>query len=68
MVDLHIRHRTVYRYQHPVSLGPHRLMLQPRENRDVRLVTRQAMPVAGSFLGATNAFLSMSVEVAVTSR
>ncbi|WP_407529658.1 transglutaminase N-terminal domain-containing protein [Methylobacterium oryzisoli] len=68
MVDLHIRHRTVYRYRHPVSLEPHRLMLRPRENRDVRLMTRQAMPVAGSFLSATNAFLSMSVEVAVTSR
>jgi transglutaminase-like putative cysteine protease len=29
---------------------------------------RQAIPVAGSFLGAANAFLSMSVEVSVTSR
>ncbi|WP_407519067.1 transglutaminase family protein [Methylobacterium oryzisoli] len=38
MVDLHIQHRTVYRYRHPVALGPHRLMLRPRESRDVRLV------------------------------
>ncbi|WP_407529635.1 transglutaminase family protein [Methylobacterium oryzisoli] len=38
MVDLHIQHRTVYRYRHPVALGPHRLMLRPRESRDVHLV------------------------------
>ncbi len=28
---------------------------------------RQAMPVAGSLLGATNAFQNMSVEVSVAS-
>ncbi len=39
MVDLHIQHRTLYRFRHPVTLGAHRLMLRPRENRDVRLVS-----------------------------
>ena len=29
---------------------------------------RQVMPVAGSFLGMNDAFLGMSVEVAVTSK
>lgn len=38
MVALHIHHLTVYRYRQPVSLGPHRLMLRPRESRDLRLV------------------------------
>lgn len=37
MIPLKIRHRTTYRYNRPVSLGPHRLMLRPRESREVRL-------------------------------
>lgn len=36
---LTIRHRTSYRYNMPVALGPHRLMLRPRESCDVRLVS-----------------------------
>ncbi|WP_267358822.1 MULTISPECIES: transglutaminase family protein [unclassified Methylobacterium] len=38
MVALRIHHRTTYRYGRPVSLGSHRLMLRPRESRDVRLI------------------------------
>ncbi|MCB8837970.1 transglutaminase family protein [Aurantimonas sp. VKM B-3413] len=37
MPRLTIRHRTDYRYREPVGLGPHRLMLRPRESRDLRL-------------------------------
>lgn len=37
MIRLRIHHRTSYRYRQPVSLGSHRLMLRPRENRDLRL-------------------------------
>ncbi|MFA5120028.1 transglutaminase N-terminal domain-containing protein [Zavarzinia sp.] len=37
MTTLGIRHRTAYRYQSPVALGPHRLMLRPRESRELRL-------------------------------
>lgn len=37
MSRLEIRHRTTYGYAHPVDLGVHRLMLRPRESRDVRL-------------------------------
>ncbi len=36
---LKIFHRTIYRYRQPVSLGPHRLMLRPRESRDLRLIS-----------------------------
>jgi len=36
---LKIHHRTTYRYRQPVSLGPHRLMLRPRESRDLRLIS-----------------------------
>ncbi|SKA26762.1 transglutaminase family protein [Consotaella salsifontis] len=39
MTRLSIRHRTVYHYREPVRLGPHRLMLRPRESRDVRLAS-----------------------------
>jgi len=39
MIALEVRHRTTYRYRAPVGLGPHRLMLRPRESRDLRLVS-----------------------------
>jgi transglutaminase-like putative cysteine protease len=48
MIALRIHHRTSYRYRRPVSLGPHRLMLRPRESRDLRLVSIKltVMPAA----------------------
>ena len=39
MITLRIHHTTTYRYHQPVSLGPHRLMLRPRESRDLRLIS-----------------------------
>lgn len=33
-----VTHATVYRYDTPVVLGPHRMMLRPRETRDLRLL------------------------------
>ena len=39
VVDLCIRHQTTYRYRQPVNLGPHRLMMRPRESRDLRLLS-----------------------------
>jgi transglutaminase-like putative cysteine protease len=36
---LKISHKTVYRFRVPVTLGPHRLMLRPRESRDLRLMS-----------------------------
>lgn len=36
-----IKHRTTYRYRQPVDLGPHRLMLRPRESRDIRLISSE---------------------------
>lgn len=41
MTILHLRHRTSYRYSSPVSLGSHRMMLRPRENRDVHLLSHE---------------------------
>lgn len=39
MTLLETAHITTYRYRHPVSLGPHRLMLRPRESRDLGLLS-----------------------------
>ena len=39
MIRLTIRHTTTYRFNEAVSLLPHRLMLRPRESRDLRLVS-----------------------------
>ena len=33
-----IRHKTEYRYDRPVSFGPHRLMLRPRDGHDLRVL------------------------------
>jgi len=35
---LRIRHATTYRYAEPVQLGPHRLMLRPRDSFDLRVI------------------------------
>lgn len=39
MITLDIQHTTTYRFDEPVGLLPHRLMLRPRESRDVRLLS-----------------------------
>jgi transglutaminase-like putative cysteine protease len=39
LIALKIHHKTTYRFRQPVSLLPHRLMLRPRESRDVRLIS-----------------------------
>ena len=38
MTGFHIHHVTTYRYAQPVSFGPHRLMLRPRDSHDLRLI------------------------------
>jgi hypothetical protein len=39
LITLRIHHKTTYCYRQPVSLGPHRLMVRPRESRDLRLIS-----------------------------
>lgn len=38
MIKLCIRHHTTYHYWQPLTFGPHRLMLRPRESRNLRLL------------------------------
>ena len=39
MIALAIHHRTEYRYRRAVELGSHKLMLWPRESRDLRVLS-----------------------------
>jgi hypothetical protein len=41
LTTLKIRHTTTYRFNESVSLLPHRLMLRPRESRELRLISSQ---------------------------
>src|ERR1019366_4242197 len=38
LINLRIHHRTIYRFRALVRFGPHRLLLRPRESRDLRLI------------------------------
>jgi transglutaminase-like putative cysteine protease len=38
MTILSVIHRTHYRYSEPVSFGPHRMMMRPRDSHDLRLL------------------------------
>jgi transglutaminase-like putative cysteine protease len=38
LITLAIHHQTTYRYRTPLQFGPHRLMLRPRESRNLCLI------------------------------
>jgi transglutaminase-like putative cysteine protease len=76
VITVNIRHRTTYRYRNPVSLRPHRLMLRPRESRELRLLTFDlklepaatltwAQDVAGNSI-ATASFHTLSDRLVIT--
>jgi transglutaminase-like putative cysteine protease len=48
LIALTIHHKTTYRYNKPVRLAAHRLMLRPRESRELRLISSEliVMPEA----------------------
>jgi transglutaminase-like putative cysteine protease len=77
LITLEINHKTTYRFHRPVSLWPHRLMLRPRESRDLRLVSSAvtvtpaatvtwAQDVFGNAV-ATAGFQSMSDQLVIES-
>ncbi|WP_035679897.1 transglutaminase N-terminal domain-containing protein [Bradyrhizobium liaoningense] len=39
MITLKVLHTTTYRFNEQVCLLPHRLMLRPRESRELRLIS-----------------------------
>ena len=41
MSVLTVQHMTVYRYGRPVTFGPHRLMLRPRDGHDLRVLATE---------------------------
>ena len=77
LITLKIHHRTTYSFHQPVSLGPHRLMLRPRESRELRLVSSAvtltpaaavtwAQDVFGNAV-ATASFQTMSDQLVIDS-
>ncbi|MBB4199777.1 transglutaminase [Rhodoblastus sphagnicola] len=67
MITLRIAHRTTYRYRHPVSLNPHRLMLRPRESRDLRLISSEVTITPPATLTWSQDVFGNSVAVATFS-
>lgn len=78
LASLDIVHTTTYRYRHEVSLGPHRLILRPRETRELRLLAHAlsisptatvtwAHDVAGNTV-ATAAFDGLTDHLVIESR
>ncbi len=65
MIALEVRHRTTYRYRQLVSLGPHRLMLRPRESRDLRLISSAVMVAPAAQVTWAHDVFGNSVATAV---
>jgi len=77
LTTLRIHHTTAYRFHKPVSFGPHRLMLRPRESRDLSLLASSiivnpdatvtwAQDVFGNAV-ATASFRTMSTSLVIDS-
>jgi transglutaminase-like putative cysteine protease len=77
LIKLKIHHKTTYRFNRTVSLWPHRLMLRPRESRDLRLMSSHvsvtpaatvtwALDVFGNAV-ATASFQAMSDSLIIDS-
>jgi hypothetical protein len=77
LITIRIHHRTAYRFRQQVSFWPHRLIVRPRESRDLRLLTNivtvtppatvsWAQDVFGNAV-ATASFQTMSDQLVVDS-
>ena len=64
MITLTIRHATTYRYRLPVWLGAHRLMLRPRESRELRLVSSEVTTTPAASLSWANDVFGNAVATA----
>jgi transglutaminase-like putative cysteine protease len=77
LTTLRIQHTTTYRFHRPVSFGPHRLLLRPRESRDLGLLASRvavtpdatvtwAQDVFGNAV-ATASFRTMAASLVIDS-
>jgi transglutaminase-like putative cysteine protease len=64
MIALTIRHRTTYLYHQPVKLGPHRLMLRPRESRDLRLISSDVIVTPAATVSWANDVFGNAIATA----
>lgn len=64
MNALSIRHKTIYRYREPVRLGPHRLMLRPRESHDLHLLSSTLELTPAASVSWTNDVFGNAVATA----
>jgi transglutaminase-like putative cysteine protease len=65
MIALKISHKTTYHYRRPVGLGPHRLMLRPRESRDLRLISSEIAITPAAVLTWANDVSGNAIATAV---
>jgi transglutaminase-like putative cysteine protease len=64
LITLRIRHKTTFLYRREVSLGPHRLMLRPRESRDLRLISSELKTTPAASLTYSQDVFGNSVTLA----
>ncbi|AXI55474.1 transglutaminase N-terminal domain-containing protein [Sulfitobacter sp. JL08] len=57
MACLDILHTTTYRYRQAVALGPHRLMLRPRETQELGLEGRKGLNMPAVSTGDRNTLI-----------
>lgn len=65
MITLQIHHQTEYHYWKPLTFGPHRLMLRPRESRNLRLLSHDLEIVPAASVTWSHDVFSNSVAIAV---
>ena len=64
MPKLSIHHRTTYRYRETVSLSAHRLMLRPRESRELKLISHDLSVSPDASIDWSNDLFANTVAVA----
>ena len=67
MFILQIRHHTIYHYRQPLTFGAHRLMLRPRESRNLRLLTHSLEISPATTVTWSHDVFSNSVAMAIPS-
>lgn len=68
MITLQIRHHTTYHYWQPLTFGAHRLMLRPRESRNLRLLSHHLEMNPATTVTWSHDVFSNSVAMALPSK